>query len=170
MQERTILLDGFSKSYAMTGWRLGYGIFPEPLVPHIVKLSANSVSCAATFTQRAALQALEGPQDRVVAMTQEFKARRDLIAKGLREIPGVTCPDPEGAFYAFPSIRGTGMTSAEFEDRALEAGVALLSGTGFGEYGEGYVRLSYATSQDNITLALGRLKNMVGAQRGVGGS
>ena len=164
MQERTILLDGFSKSYAMTGWRLGYGIFPDPLVEHIVKLSANSVSCAATFTQRAALQALEGPQDRVIAMTQEFKARRDLIANGLRSIPGVTCPDPEGAFYAFPSVKGTGMTSAQFEDRALQSGVALLSGAGFGEYGEGYVRLSYATSQDNIKLALDRLKNMVTGQ------
>ena len=161
MQERTILLDGFSKSYAMTGGRLGYGIFPEPLVPHIVKLAANSVSCAATFTQRAALQALEGPQDGVVAMAREFKVRRDLIASGLRTIPGVSCPDPEGAFYAFPSIKGTGMSSADFEDRALEAGVALLSGAGFGSYGEGYVRLSYATSQDNIRLAVERLKNMV---------
>ena len=166
MQERTILLDGFSKSYAMTGWRLGYGVFPAPLVPHIVKLAANSVSCAATFTQRAALQALEGPQDRVTAMAREFKARRDLIANGLRSIPGVSCPDPEGAFYAFPSIKGTGMTSAEFEDQALDSGVALLSGAGFGEYGEGYVRLSYATSQDNIRLAVERLRGMVAGRGG----
>ena len=162
MQERTIILDGFSKSYAMTGWRLGYGIMPEELVPHIVKLAVNSVSCAASFTQKAAVAALEGPRDEVEAMVAEFGVRRRLIADGLRSIPGVNCPEPEGAFYAFPSIKETGLTSSEFEDRAMnEAGVALLSGSAFGEYGEGYVRLSYANSQENIQKAISQLDKMV---------
>ena len=164
MQERTIILDGFSKSYAMTGWRMGYGILPEELVPHIVKLAVNSVSCAASFTQMAAVAALEGPKDEVEAMIAEFGIRRRLIADGLRSIPGVNCPEPEGAFYAFPSIKDTGLTSAEFEDRAMnEAGVALLSGSAFGEFGEGYVRLSYANSQDNIKQAIDKLDKMVRA-------
>ena len=164
MQERTIILDGFSKSYAMTGWRMGYGILPEELVPHIVKLAVNSVSCAASFTQMAAVAALEGPKDEVEAMIAEFGIRRRLIADGLRSIPGVNCPEPEGAFYAFPSIKGTGLTSAEFEDRAMnQAGVALLSGSAFGEFGEGYVRLSYANSQDNIKQAIDKLDKMIRA-------
>lgn len=162
MQERTIILDGFSKSYAMTGWRMGYGILPEELVPHIVKLAVNSVSCAASFTQKAAVAALEGPRDEVEAMVAEFGIRRRLIADGLRSIPGINCPEPEGAFYAFPSIKGTGLTSMEFETRAMkEAGVALLSGSAFGEFGEGYVRLSYANSQDNIQKAISQLDKMV---------
>ena len=162
MQERTIILDGFSKSYAMTGWRMGYGILPEELVPHIVKLAVNSVSCAASFTQKAAVAALEGPRDEVEAMIAEFGIRRRIIADGLRSIPGVNCPEPEGAFYAFPSIKETGLTSIEFETKAMnEAGVALLSGSAFGEYGEGYVRLSYANSQDNIQRAIGQLDKMV---------
>ena len=164
MQERTIILDGFSKSYAMTGWRMGYGILPEELVPHIVKLAVNSVSCAASFTQMAAVAALEGPKDEVEAMIAEFGIRRRLIADGLRSIPGLNCPEPEGAFYAFPSIKGTGLTSAEFEDRAMnQAGVALLSGSAFGEFGEGYVRLSYANSQDNIKQATDKLDKLVRA-------
>ena len=162
MQERTIILDGFSKSYAMTGWRMGYGILPEELVPHIVKLAVNSVSCAASFTQKAAVAALEGPRDEVEAMVAEFGIRRRLIADGLRSIPGINCPEPEGAFYAFPSIKGTGLTSMEFETKAMnEAGVALLSGSAFGEFGEGYVRLSYANSQDNIQKAISQLDRMV---------
>ena len=162
MQERTIILDGFSKSYAMTGWRMGYGILPEELVPHIVKLAVNSVSCAASFTQMAAVAALEGPKDEVEAMIAEFGVRRRIIADGLRSIPGVNCPEPEGAFYAFPSIKGTGLTSAAFEEKAMnEAGVALLSGSAFGEYGEGYVRLSYANSQENIKQAIDKLDKMV---------
>ena len=170
MADRTIILDGFSKSYAMTGWRLGFGVFPEPLVPHIIKLAVNSVSCAASFTQRAAVVALDGPQAGVRDMVEEFRRRRDIIAKGLRRIPGVTCPDPEGAFYAFPSIIGTGISSQEFQDRALnEAGVALLSGTSFGEFGEGYIRLSYANSQENIRKALDRLENFVVDTRRRGG-
>ena len=162
LADRTIILDGFSKSYAMTGWRLGYGIMPQELVPHVVRLAVNSVSCAATFSQRAAIAALDGPQDAVQAMAAEFAQRRRLITDGLRRIPGVRCPEPEGAFYAFPSIQGTGLTSRQFEDRALsEAGVALLSGAAFGEYGEGYVRLSYANSQENIHKALDRLDKFV---------
>ena len=163
LEKQTIILDGFSKSYAMTGWRLGYGIMPEELVPHITRLAVNSVSCAASFSQRAAIAALDGPQDAVQEMSAEFAQRRRLITDGLRSIPGVHCPEPEGAFYAFPSIRETGLSSAEFEERALrEAGVALLSGSAFGEYGEGYVRLSYANSQENISKALARLAEFVG--------
>ena len=162
MPQRTIILDGFSKSYAMTGWRLGYGIMPPELVPHITKLAVNSVSCAATFSQIAAIAALDGPQDEVQAMTAEFSQRRRLITDGLRSIDGINCPEPEGAFYVFPSIQGTGLSSAEFEERSLqEAGVAILSGSAFGEYGEGYVRLSYANSQENIQIALDRLSSLV---------
>ena len=162
MAERTIILDGFSKSYAMTGWRLGYGIMPEELVPHVTKLAVNSVSCAASFSQRAALAALEGPRDGVEAMVAEFALRRRLITDGLRNIPGITCPEPEGAFYVFPSIEDTGISSAEFEERAMnEAGVALLSGAAFGEFGEGYVRLSYANSQENILKGLDQLDRFV---------
>lgn len=164
MEHRTIILDGFSKSYAMTGWRLGYGIMPPELAPHITKLAVNSVSCAATFTQKAGLAALNGPRDAVEAMTAEFAARRRLITDGLRSIPGLRCPEPEGAFYAFPSIAATGLSSREFEERAMqEAGVALLSGSAFGQYGEGYVRLSYANSQQNITKAIDRLNHFVRA-------
>ena len=162
MAERTIILDGFSKSYAMTGWRLGYGIMPEELVPHVVKLAVNSVSCAATFSQRAGIAALDGPQEEVQSMVAEFDRRRRLVVDGLRRIPGVTCPEPEGAFYAFPSIEGTGLSSSEFEERAMsEAGVALLSGSAFGEFGEGCVRLSYANSQENIRKALESLDRFV---------
>ena len=162
MAERTIILDGFSKSYAMTGWRLGYGIMPEELVPHVVKLAVNSVSCAASFSQMAGVAALDGPQDQVQEMAAEFAIRRRLITDGLRAIPGINCPEPEGAFYVFPSIKGTGLSSREFEDRAMaEAGVALLSGAAFGEFGEGYVRLSYANSQENIKKALDNLDRFV---------
>ena len=162
MAERTIILDGFSKSYAMTGWRLGYGIMPDELTPHVTRLAVNSVSCAASFSQRAALAALEGPRDEVEAMVAEFNRRRRLITDGLRGIPGINCPEPEGAFYAFPSIRETGLSSREFEEGAMnEAGVALLSGAAFGEFGEGYVRLSYANSQENIRKALERLDQFV---------
>ena len=162
MSERTIILDGFSKSYAMTGWRLGYGIMPEELVPHITRLAVNSVSCAATFSQRAAIAALDGPQDDVQDMAAEFALRRRLITDGLRSIPGIRCPEPEGAFYAFPCIKDTGMTSVEFEDRAMkEAGVALLAGGAFGTFGEGYVRLSYANSQENIKQAWENLDKFV---------
>ena len=162
MADRTIILDGLSKSYAMTGWRLGYGVFPELLVEHITKLAVNSVSCANAFSQMAIIAALEGPQDSVAAMREEFKKRRDIVVEGLQSIPGIICPMPEGAFYAFPSIKGTGLTSLEFESKALqEAGVAVLSGAAFGDYGEGYVRLSYANSVENLQKAIYRLNLMV---------
>ena len=135
---------------------------PSELVPHITRLAVNSVSCAASFSQIAAVAALEGPQDDVEAMVTEFAIRRTLISEGLRSIPNINCPEPEGAFYAFPSIKNLGLTSSEFEDRALrEAGVALLAGNAFGEFGEGYVRLSYANSQENIQKAIERLDKFV---------
>ena len=162
MQDRTIILDGFSKSYAMTGWRLGYGIMPLELVPHIVKLAVNSVSCAASFSQIAAIAALEGSQEEVLGMAQEFSERKTLIVEGLRSIKGIRCPEPEGAFYVFPNISETGLSSNDFEDRALnEAGVALLAGSAFGEFGEGYVRLSYANSKENIEIAINNLDKFV---------
>ena len=162
MAERTIILDGFSKSYAMTGWRLGYGIMPEEIVPNVTRLAVNNISCPATFTQIAGIAALDGPQDAVQAMAAEFAGRRRLITDGLRSIPGIRCPEPEGAFYAFLNISETGLTSRQFEDRVMqEAGVALLSGSGFGEFGEGYVRISYANSRENIQKALDRLDTFV---------
>ena len=162
MTDRTIILDGLSKSYAMTGWRLGYGIFPQDMVESISRLAVNSVSCATALVQRAAIQALKGPQDSLKVMSEEFRKRRDAIVQGFKCIPGTNCPKPEGAFYAFPSIRGTGLSSNEFEELSLyDAGVALLSGTAFGKYGDGYIRLSYANSLENINEALNRLETLV---------
>jgi aspartate aminotransferase len=159
MRERTIVLDGFSKTYAMTGWRLGYGLFPHELAPAIARLMTNSNSCTATFTQLAGVEALTGPQDAPAAMVEEFRRRRDLIVAGLNSIRGVTCRVPHGAFYVFPNITGTGLSSRAVADLLLEeAGVAVLSGTAFGAYGEGYVRLSYANSTANIQKALERMK------------
>jgi aspartate aminotransferase len=160
--ERTILLDGFSKSYAMTGWRLGYAALPKEFVPHVIKFIVNSVSCAPPFVQRAALKALTGSQNTVHQMTAEFKERRDVLVKGLRGIPGISCAMPEGAFYAFPDITEMGISSDEFAERVLkEVGVALLSGTAFGQHGDGFVRISYATSMSNIFKALERLEMFV---------
>jgi aspartate/methionine/tyrosine aminotransferase len=162
MRERTVILDGFSKSYAMTGWRLGYGIFPEFLVEPVTRLMTNSVSCTSVFSQMAAIAALEGPQDSVVAMMEEFTIRRDLIVEGLNSLPGVTCVTPKGAFYAFPNIRGTGLSSKDFAEKAMyEAGVALLAGTAFGEFGDGYIRVSFANSRENLTEAIERLRRML---------
>lgn len=156
--ERTILLDGLSKSYAMTGWRIGYGVLPELLVEPVSRLITNSVSCTAAFGQVAAMTALQAPQDSVREMVAEFAKRRALLVDGLNRLPGVSCPMPGGAFYAFPNVAATGMTSAEFERGALdEAGVSLLAGTSFGAYGEGYARISFANSQANIREALDRL-------------
>ena len=158
MAERTIILDGFSKTYAMTGWRLGYGVMPLELVEPISRLMTNSVSCTASFTQMAAIEALDGPQDDAYGMVDEFKRRRDLIVDGLNAIPGIRCPMPRGAFYVFPNVEGTGLSSAEFADRLLrEAGVACLSGESFGAYGKGYVRFSFANSAENIQKALERI-------------
>jgi aspartate/methionine/tyrosine aminotransferase len=157
--ERTIILDGFSKTYAMTGWRLGYGVMPEPLAEQVTKLQVNSNSCTAAATQHAGLAALSGPQESVDAMLAEFRARRDLIVAGLNDLPGVECIPPEGAFYAFPNISNTGLPADELADKLLnEAGVACLSGTAFGRHGEGHLRLSYANSRENISLALDRMQ------------
>ena len=162
MRERTIILDGFSKSYAMTGWRLGYGVLPDWLIESIVRLMTNSVSCTSVFSQMAAIHALEGPQDIVATMMAAFRKRRSVVVDGLNSLPGVTCPTPMGAFYAFPNIRGTGLSSKEFASKALEeAGVALLSGTSFGEYGDGYIRVSFANSEENISEAISRLRKML---------
>ena len=162
MTERTIILDGFSKTYAMTGWRLGFGVMPLELVEPISRLMTNSVSCTASFTQMAAIEALDGPQDDAYGMVAEFKRRRDLIVNGLNAIPGIRCPMPKGAFYVFPNVEGTGLSSAEFADRLLqEAGVACLSGESFGEYGKGHVRFSFANSAENIQKALGRIAGFV---------
>ena len=162
MAERTIILDGFSKTYAMTGWRLGYGVMPLELVEPISRLVTNSVSCTASFTQMAAIEALDGPQDDAYGMVAEFKRRRDLIVNGLNAIPGIRCPMPKGAFYVFPNVEGTGLSSAEFADRLLqEAGVACLSGESFGEYGKGHVRFSFANSAENIQKALDRIAGFV---------
>lgn len=158
MRERTIVLDGFSKIYAMTGWRLGYGLFPRELAPAISKLMINSNSCTNAATQMAGLAALTGPQDAATAMVAEFERRRDVIVAGLNQIPGLTCRTPQGAFYAFPNITATGRTSRELADYLLDsAGVAALAGTSFGAYGEGYIRLSYANSVEQIQLALSRI-------------
>ncbi len=158
MGERTIVLDGFSKTFSMTGWRLGYGIFPRSLAPHIEVLQINANSCPAAFTQWAALAALTGPQEPVERMVAEFRRRRDVIVAGLNRLPGVRCLTPRGAFYAFPNIEGTGLRARELADRLLEeAGVATLAGTAFGAGGEGFLRLSYATSLEQIEQALARM-------------
>ena len=159
MPERTILLDGFSKSYAMTGWRLGYGVMPVPLAEHVTRLMVNSASCTASFVQLAGVAALEGEQAPVGRMVAEFRRRRDLIVDGLNKLPGVKCALPRGAFYAFPNITGTGRPAAEVAQRLLdEAGVAVLGGTAFGAHGEGYLRLSYANSEANLRRALERME------------
>jgi len=159
MEPHAIVLDGFSKTYAMTGWRLGYGIMPAPLAQVVAKLQTNAVSCTATFTQKAGIAALQGDQAPVRAMVEEFRARREAIVRGLRQIPGFECPKPHGAFYVFPNITGTGFSSKPLADRLLdEAGVACLSGTAFGEWGEGHLRFSYANSLENIEEALRRIK------------
>jgi aspartate/methionine/tyrosine aminotransferase len=155
MADRTILLDGWSKTFAMTGWRLGFGVFPAELVEPVTRMVINSVSCTSAFSQYAAIAALEGPWTPVEEMVAEFRRRRDVIVAGLREIPGVRCVQPQGAFYAFPSIAGTGLTAAELQARLLtEAGVAALAGTAFGVFGEGFLRFSYANSVENIRAAL----------------
>jgi len=165
MRERTIVLDGFSKIYAMTGWRLGYGVMPRELAPRVTQLLINSASCTAAATQIAGVAALTGPQDAAEAMVAEFHRRRDLIVGGLNEIEGLTCQTPQGAFYAFPNITATGLTSREIADLLLtEAGVAGLAGTSFGAFGEGYIRLSYANSAEQLAEALRRIKTLLEAR------
>ena len=160
--ERTVVLDGFSKTYAMTGWRLGYGIMSPAFAASIAKLQTNATSCTAAMTQMAGVEALTGPQDAVDAMLAEFKRRRDVIVDGLNALEGVSCLRPKGAFYVFPDIRGTGFSSRELEQRLLaEAGVACLSGTAFGAHGDGYLRFSYANSVANIEEALKRFADFL---------
>ena len=162
MRERTIILDGFSKSYAMTGWRIGYGVMPLELVEPISRLVTNSVSCTAGFTQVAALEALNGSREDVYSMVAEFKKRRSIIVDGLNSIKGIRCPLPKGAFYAFPNVEETGMSSRRFADDLLtEAGVACLPGESFGQYGDGFARFSFANSTENIEKALDRIENFV---------
>src|SRR6202521_3609549 len=158
MQERTILLDGFSKTYAMTGWRLGYGVMRADLAAHITRLMTNSNSCTASFTQMAGIEALRGDQSSVDHMCAEFKHRRDVFVAGLNKIKGFSCRMPKGAFYVFPNVTKTGWKSKPLADALLEqAGVAALSGTAFGEFGEGYLRFSVANSLENLQQALERL-------------
>jgi aspartate aminotransferase len=160
--QRTIILDGFSKTYAMTGWRLGYGVMPPDLAEQVAKLQVNSNSCTSAATQHAGLAALNGPQDAVKEMLAEFRTRRDLIVDGLNRLPGVECIMPQGAFYAFPRITATGYTADDLADVLLEeAGVACLSGTAFGQYGEGHLRLSYANSRANISKALDHMNELL---------
>jgi aspartate/methionine/tyrosine aminotransferase len=158
MKERTILLDGFSKTYAMTGWRMGYGVMRADLATHIARLMTNSSSCTASFSQIAGIEALCGPQDSVDTMRAEFKRRRDVMVGGLNKIKGFSCRLPHGAFYVFPNITKTGWPSKKLADALLDdAGVAGLSGTAFGDFGEGYLRFSVANSIDNIEKALDRV-------------
>jgi aspartate aminotransferase len=162
MPERTILLDGFSKTYSMTGWRLGYGVMNEELAAQITRLMTNSNSCTSAMVQWAGVEALTGPQDSVQTMVRAFEERREAIVDGLNAVPGFRCELPHGAFYAFPNITGVGWSSRELADYMLnEAGVACLSGTSFGQYGEGYLRFSYANSLENIKKALERIRRAV---------
>jgi aspartate aminotransferase len=158
MLERTIIVDGFSKTYAMTGWRLGFGIMPEALADRVGLLLTHSVGCTAHFTQVAGIAALTGPQDDVRLMVEQYQLRRDLLVDGLNRLPGVRCQKPQGAFYVFPNIRGTGKSSGELANLLLENGVAVLPGSAFGSYGEGYLRLVFANSLENLGRALDRME------------
>jgi aspartate/methionine/tyrosine aminotransferase len=162
MQERTVIVDGFSKTYAMSGWRLGYGIMPEPLARRVELLLTHAYGCTAEFTQWAAVEALRGSQDWVAAMVAEYRRRRDRVVARLNAVPGIACREPQGAFYVFPNVTQLGLPVDELAERILrQAGVALLPGTAFGENGEGYLRLSYATSMENLELALERIDRFV---------
>jgi aspartate aminotransferase len=168
MADRTIVLDGFSKTYAMTGWRLGYAVVPEPLLSAYSRLIINSVSCTSAFSQIAAVEALTGPQDSVEAMVHEFRTRRDLVVEGLNAIAGISCLTPAGAFYVFPDVSRTGLSGAEMADHLLkEAGVCVLSGTAFGQAGIDHIRVSYANSQANLREALSRIESFVRTLPGV---
>ncbi|MDQ2091327.1 pyridoxal phosphate-dependent aminotransferase [Marimonas arenosa] len=162
IRDRLIMLDGWSKTYAMTGWRLGYAVWPDAAVEHVTRLCINDHSCVNAATQYAGIAALEGPQDAVHAMVAEFDKRREVIVRELNALPGIRCADAAGAFYAFPNIEGTGLTSREAQDRFLdEAGVATVAGTSFGAWGEGYLRFSYANSTENILEALSRIRELL---------
>ena len=162
MPERTVLLDGWSKTYAMTGWRLGYSVWPSALVEVVVRLAVNCHSCVNAPTQFAGIAALEGPQDAVATMVAAFDARRRAIVPLLNSLPGFRCLDPGGAFYVFPNISATGMSARELQNRMLEeAGVATVAGTSFGIHGEGFVRFSYANSVENIREAVSRIAGLL---------
>ncbi|MGH9396389.1 MAG: pyridoxal phosphate-dependent aminotransferase [Terriglobia bacterium] len=162
VRDRTIILDGFSKTYAMTGWRLGYGIMSPRLAAQVARLMTNSNSCTASFTQRAGIAALQGDQSGVDLMLEEFRRRRAVMFEGLNRVPGIRCRQPHGAFYAFPNIKGTGVASRDLADALLnDAGVACLPGTAFGECGEGYLRFSFANSVENIRTALDRIDGWI---------
>ncbi len=162
MLDRTIILDGYSKTFAMTGWRLGYGVMNERLAQAVTQLQINATSCVNAASQVAGIEAITGPQDEVKKMVSEFDARRQLIVDGLNGLPGISCVDPVGAFYAFPNVTQLPIGASEFASRLMdEAGVAVLAGTAFGEYGAGYIRLSYANSQDNIRKGLERMAGFI---------
>ncbi len=162
MKNQVILLDGFSKAFAMTGWRLGFGVMNASMAEKITLLMINSNSCTAAFTQMAGIEALEGPQDAVAMMVAELNLRRSFIVQGLNEIPGVTCRWPQGAFYAFPNIKSFGIPSRVLAERILmEGGVAVLAGSDFGSAGEGYLRISYANSLENLEVALRRIRDVL---------
>jgi len=162
MKERTIIVDGFSKTYSMTGWRLGFGIMPKELAARVDLLLTHSIGSTAHFTQFAGLEAITGPQDMVKVMVTEYQRRRDAVVDGLNALPGFVCQKPQGAFYVFPNITGTGIGSSELANLILEkAGVALLPGNSFGEYGEGYLRISYANSIENIQKGLERINSIL---------
>jgi aspartate aminotransferase len=163
MAERTIICDGFSKTYAMTGWRLGYGIMPAPLAERVELLLTHSIGCTASFTQIAGLEAIQGPQDIVETVVAEYRRRRDVLVEGLNRLPGVHCQKPQGAFYVFPNIKQLGHPSNYIAEYILDrVGVALLPGTSFGQYGEGYLRLCFANSMENIQDALERMQSALG--------
>ena len=162
IRDRLIMLDGWSKTYAMTGWRLGYAVWPEALVPHAVRLCINDHSCVNAATQYAGIAALTGPQDAVGEMVRAFDERRKVIVEALNGLPGFRCADPGGAFYAFPNVAGTGFTASALQDKLLnEAGVAIIAGTSFGAYGEGFLRFSYANSTENIVKAIERIRDVL---------
>ena len=170
IRERLIVIDGWSKTYAMTGWRLGYGVWPPSLFPHAERLAVNSYSCPSAVAQHAGLAALQGPQDAVEEMRQAFDERRRIIVAGLNSLPGFRCADPGGAFYVFPNIEGTGMDAGTLQRRLMEeAGVAVVAGTSFGRMGEGYLRFSYANSAENIRAALERIRGLLSGDRRGGG-
>lgn len=162
IRDRLILLEGWSKTYAMTGWRIGYGIFPPELFPHVERLAVNSYSCVNAATQHAAIAALEGPDDNIEMMVRAFDERRELIVRELNTVPGFSCVDPGGAFYAFPNITGTGMDSQSLQQKLLEeVGVAVVAGTSFGALGQGYLRFSYAASAEEIAEAVSRIRDLL---------
>jgi len=169
MRERTVLVDGFSKTYAMTGWRLGYGVMPRPLADAVTRVMLNVNSCTASMVQRAGIEALRGPQDAVSAMVAEFRRRRDVVVDGLNAIEGITCLRPQGAFYVFPNVSAIDPDGKSFAEYLLyEAGVAVLSGTAFGRYGRGHLRLSYANSLENLQEGLRRIASAAVAFRARG--